>query len=294
MDQFLQVVVSGVLTGSLYGLLSSGLSLSFGITRVVNFAHGDIVTVGMFLAVASASALGVWFIPLALLGAIVVGGIGVLVFVSVLQRTAQYASSENEAHLSQIAVTVGLSSVLQGALLLAFGPSSRSMGSRFGATWHIGSVYMPSAQVVAFVVSVVIFGVLHWAVNGTDFGRALRAVVDDRDAAAMSGVNANRMFALTFGIGVALACVAGILLATYIPSSPLTGTQYLAIAFVTVVLGGLGSVTGAFLGGIVVGVIQQASANYIAIDMQNIVLWIAFVVILMARPSGIFGLRRTA
>lgn len=291
MDQLSQVVVSGLMTGGLFGLISSGLALSFGITRVVNFAHGDFVTVGMFVGVLLSGLVGAGFLLLLPILAVVAGAAGMVVYVLLLSRTSRGAVREEDGHMPQIVITVGVSAILQGLLLMIFGPGERTAHGLLSSTLKFFGLYIPAAQLMAFLVACVAFAALHVAVTRTDFGRGLRAIVDDADAAAMSGVNPRRLFALSFGVGVGLACLAGGLLATYLVVTPLSGSAYLAIAFVTVVIGGLGSVTGAFLGGLLVGVVQQASATYVAADLQNVALWIVFIVMLLMRPSGILGRR---
>jgi branched-chain amino acid transport system permease protein len=294
METFVQVLLSGVLVGGLYGLLSAGLSLSFGITRVVNFAHGEFVTVGMYAGVLLSVLLGALMLPVLVVAAAVAGLLGAGIYRMLISRTSHGTVREEEAHMPQIVLTIGLSVVLQGALLAGFSAKSRSASGVLAGNLQVVGVIIPVAQLVAFGVAIVVFAILQVLVGRTDFGRALRAIVDDRDAASAVGIDHRRMFAWSFGIGTALACLAGGLLATYLPVTPLSGSGYLAIAFATVVLGGLGSITGAFLGGLLVGVIQLASATYLAVDLQNVVVWIAFIVILLVRPSGLLGRRVVA
>jgi branched-chain amino acid transport system permease protein len=293
MSTFLQVLVSGVLVGGLYGVISSGLSLSFGITRIVNFAHADFVTIGMYLSLVAVGGLGSLGLFLTPVFGLAIGLLGVLVYLLLLRRTAVNATTEDEAHLPQIVITAAVGIFVQSLLLALFTSTDRSVSTALDGAWRVAGLSLSKAQVVAFVVAAVAFAVLDVVVNRTEFGRGLRAVVDDADAAAMVGVNRRRVFSISSGIGVGLAGLAGGLLATYQTVNPTTGFGYLALAFVTVVLGGLGSIRGAFVAGVVIGVVQQATATYVALDLQNQAVWIGFLVVLLVRPMGLFGKRVT-
>jgi branched-chain amino acid transport system permease protein len=284
-----QVLISGILVGGLYGVISSGLSLSLGISKISNFAHADFLTIGMYLTVVSVGffgSFGLLFLPLI---AVVVGLLGTLMYVLLLRRTHVTAASEDEAHLPQIVITAALSTLIQAVLISIFSAADRSTSTILDGSWKVLGISLSKPQVVAFLVSVAAFVVIDIVVNRTEFGRGLRAVVDDGDAAEMVGVNRRRMFSLSMGIGVALAGLAGGLLATYQTVSPVSGFVYLPLAFVIIVLGGLGSIRGAFIAGIVVGVLQQLAGTYIAPDAQNIAVWVLFLVVLLVRPNGLFG-----
>jgi len=293
MDVLIQVLLSGILVGGLYGAISSGLSLSFGISKIANFAHGDFVTIGMYLmvvAVGFAGSFGLLLLPVI---AIIVGLIGTLFYIALLRRTHVSAATEDEAHLPQIVITAALSTLIQSVLLAIFGSSDRSVSTVLDGSWHVLGLSLSKPQVVAFAVSLVAFIVLDLIVNRTEAGRALRAIVDDGEAASAVGVNQPRMLAISAGVGVALAGLAGGLLATYQTVNPVTGFSYLPIAFVVIVLGGLGSIRGAFIAGLVVGVLQQLAATYINLQAENIAVWVLFLIILLVRPNGLFGRKVT-
>ncbi|CAN5125050.1 branched-chain amino acid ABC transporter permease [soil metagenome] len=293
MQVLIQVLVSGILVGGLYGVISSGLSLTFGISKIANFAHGDFVTVGMYLAVVSVGLLGSWGLLLLPIIAVAVGALGVIMYVTLLRRTHVSAATEDEAHLPQIVITAAVSTLIQSVLLTVFTSADRSTSSVLDGNWRLGGISFSKSQTVAFLVSAAAFVALDIVVRRTEFGRGLRAVVDDGDAASMVGVNRGRMLALSVGIGLALAGLAGGLLATYQTVNPGTGFGFLPIAFVVIVLGGLGSIRGAFLAGIIVGILQQAAGTYIALDAQNVAVWILFLIVLLVRPTGLFGKRVT-
>ena len=293
MQQFIQVLISGVLIGVLYGVFSSGLTLIFGITRVINFAHGDFVTVGMFGAVVLYSTLDLN--PLLAIApiAIVTFMLGALIYNFIIRRTLTIKGiSAIDAQHGQLVLTLAVSIIMVNALLMVFGPSPRSVSGFLAHTYNLGGIYVSQSRLVSFAVGVVLFVALFLLLQKTMFGKAIRATVDDRDMAAMVGINPNRVYLVSFSVGVMLTGVAGCVLAMYYPVTPTTGGQFLVIAFVTVCMGGLGDITGAFVAGIIVGIIQQLTASYIAIDLQNAGLFIAFVLILIFRPQGILRTNR--
>jgi branched-chain amino acid transport system permease protein len=290
--QFIEALLVGILIGGLYGLLSSGLSLIFGITRVVNFAHGDFLTIGMYGGVLLIAAAG--FSPLVGLPVVTIAtfALGVLTYLLLIAPTLrQKTIRKDDTHTSQIVITFALGILIQNVLLMVFGAGQRDVEVPWAGLIQIGSVYVGRPQVVAFAISVVCFLLLYLFLNRTRTGKAVRATVDDGDMAKMVGIATKRMYMLTFGLGMSLAGLAGVILVTYYPVTPTTGAAFLAIAFVSVVLGGLGSVTGALIAGIIVGVVQQLTAAYIAIDLQDIGLFVLFIAVLLFRPQGLLGSR---
>lgn len=291
MQVLIQVLISGILVGGLYGVISSGLSLSFGISKIANFAHADFVTIGMYLTVVTVTALGSWgllFIPLI---AMVVGALGILMYVVFLRRQHVAARTEEEAHLPQVVITAAVSTFIQSLLLSIFTSTDRSINTLLSGSWSVAGISVPRSQLVSFLVATAAFIILDFVVVRTEFGRGLRAIVDDGEAAVAVGVDPGRMLSISMGLGLALAALAGGLLSTYQTVNPTAGFGYLPLAFVVVILGGLGSIRGAFLAGILIGLVQQLSAKYINLDSQNIAVWILFLIVLLLRPNGLFGQR---
>lgn len=290
METLLQTVTTGIFLGGLYGLISSGLSLIFGITRIVNFAHGDFVTLGMygtFVAFASFGLHPLLSLPLV---AVLMFGVGILVYGLFIVRTMnQKTDRPDDTHISQIVITLALGILIENALLLVFSPGQRSVTGVLTGFYSVGGISINKAQLFAFVIAALCFAALYAFLNYTSFGRATQAAVDDEDMAVMVGIDTRRIYAVSFGLGISLAAVAGAILVTYYPVTPTTGASFLAIAFVTVVLGGLGNVVGAFLAGLIIGVIQQLTATYVAIDLQNVGLFVLFILILLLRPNGLMG-----
>ncbi|MCL8209270.1 MAG: branched-chain amino acid ABC transporter permease [Actinomycetia bacterium] len=285
----LQVIVGGILVGGLYGLFSSGLSLIFGITRVVNFAHGDFVTMGMYGAFFAFTALGMNPLAALLPVAALMFLLGILVYAVVLRRTTVSPREQVGDSHAQLVLTLALSILFENAMELAFSPNPDAISGVMAHTYHVGAIYINETQLVAFLVALVFFGALYALLNFTGFGRAVQATVDDADMAAMVGIDTRKIYAVNFGIGVALAAVAGAVLILYFPVTPTTGASLLVIAFVVVVLGGLGNVVGAFLAGLLIGVVQAATATYVALDLQNVGVFLAFILVLLFRPQGLWG-----
>jgi len=293
LSTLLQTLASGILVGGLYGLFSSGLTLIFGITRVINFAHGDFVTIGMFGAVLLFTSLGISpllsIVPVAIVSFI----LGALVYKVIVRRTLSIKGiSAIDAQHGQLVLTLAVSILITNGLLMAFGPSPRAVTGVLPDVYDVFGVFIAQSRLVSFAIALVAFLLLYHALMRTMFGKAIRATVDDRDMASMVGIDPDRVYAVSFSVGIMLTGIAGCVLATYYPVTPTTGGGFLIIAFVTVVMGGLGNVVGAFLAGLLVGVIQQMTAIYVAVDMQNVGLFLAFVLVLVFRPQGILGGRR--
>ena len=286
MNQFLQAVLSGILLGGVYGLVSMGLSLVFGVMRIVNFAHGDLVMLAMYgtfvlythLKLSLGAALLVVAPAFFLAGALLYR----LLFARIVERSGDL--------LSQLMLTMGLSLLLQNIAQMVFSPTQKSITTSWTTTiYDLGPVFLSQAHLIAFTVSLAASVLLWLGLTRTDFGRSARALVDDRDVAQMLGINSRRIYAVAMGIGAALAGVGGVILMAYYPVTPHAGLQFLPLAFVAIVLGGMGNVLGAFAGGILIGVVQQLTAVYVALQLQNVGLLVVFIAILLFRPKGLFG-----
>ena len=289
-----QTLVSGILVGGLYGLFSSGLTLIFGITRVINFAHGDFVTLGMFGAVLLFTWLGLS--PLLGIVPVAIGSLllGAIVHRVIVRRTLSITGiSAVDAQHGQLVLTLAVSILISNGLLMLFGPAPRAVQGVLPGVYDVFGVFIAQARLVSFLIALLVFLILYYALQRTLYGKAIRATVDDRDMAAMVGIDPDRVYdAVSFSVGIMLTGVAGCVLATYYPVTPTTGGSFLIIAFVTVVMGGLGNVVGAFVAGLLVGVIQQVTAIYVAVDLQDVGLFLAFVLVLVFRPQGILAGRR--
>jgi branched-chain amino acid transport system permease protein len=285
MDVFLQVVANGLMLGGLFAIVSVGLTLIFGIVKVVNFAHGEFLMVGMYLTFLLTTGLGVHPYVTAAAVAPILFALGALT-----QRfLIQPLMAARDDHI-QIFATVGLSTALTNLALLVFGADIMATpASGLRTPVEIGPVRVLNGQLAIFAVGVALVAGLHLFLQRTQTGRAIRAVAQNRAAAQLMGVDVNRIYVLTFGIGAACVGLAAALVAPLYPTQPTSGAYFVLMAFVTVVLGGLGSIGGAFAGALVIGVIDSMAAFYVGSDLREVAVFGVFLAILILRPSGLFG-----
>ncbi|SAH94739.1 branched-chain amino acid ABC transporter permease [Bordetella ansorpii] len=284
MDIFVQLLINGLLLGGAYIIISLGLTLIFGVVRVVNFAHGEFLMVGMYLVYLIATHLGVHpyagLVPVAL----ILFALGALT-----QRAIIQPLLNADEHI-QIFATVGLSTILLNLALVVFGANVVRAPAQLGTSViSAGGFTLVSGQVITFVVAIVLTVLLHLFMHRTYLGRALRAVAQHRYAALLMGVNVNAVYVIAFGLGTAFVGVAAGLLAPQYPVFPSVGTYFVLTAFVIVVLGGLGSLYGAVAGSLIIGVVDTLAGYYIAPDLKEVVYFGIFLLILTLRPTGLFG-----
>ncbi|TFD02973.1 MULTISPECIES: branched-chain amino acid ABC transporter permease [unclassified Cryobacterium] len=285
MEILAQTVLTGLLLGGVYGLIAMGLSLVFGVMRIINFAHGNIVLLGMYTVLMLYTTLGINPF-LALLIVVPVG----LLLGAVLQSVL-FARLRDAGELPQLLLTLGLGIIIQSIVQVVFSPGQRSLtGFAWGSELvDIGGIYLRPAHVVGFVIAIAITIGLTFILKRTDFGRQMRATVDDAEIAESSGVRSKRIYIIAVGIGTSIALVAGGVLVTYQPASPTLGNEFLVLAFVAVVLGGLGNIMGAFIGGLIAGTVQQLTAAFVSVGLQDVGLFTLFILVLIFRPNGLFG-----
>lgn len=278
----LQALVDGVLIGGVYAVISLGLTLVFGVLGIVNFAHAQFVMIGMYVAWFAWAILGVDPLvasPLAFAAAFVLGA-GIE---RVLVRRVSRAPA-----VAQVFLTVGVLIVLDNLALIAFGSEFRSVRTSYQmSALRLGPLFVSVPYLAAFVLSAAIAGALWLFLARTWYGRAIRATAQDRMAAALFGIDPERMYMLAFALGAGLTAFGGSVILPYITVSPTVGGQFVVLMFTVVVLGGLGNVTGAVVGGIAVGVIQSLSGLLFPIQLQNLVLFVVFIGVLAFRPEGI-------
>lgn len=284
MATFLNIVMVGILLGGIYGLVSMGLNLIFGVVRIVNFAQGELVMLGMYGAYLSWFLLGMdpYLSSVIVVPALFV--LGVLIQRFVLQPL------QNEPFM-QIFATFGLLILFQNAVLgitRGTGYSVRSEVARQVISIGDINVSLPRLIVLATVI-VVALGV-NWFVHNTMSGKAVRAVTQDRRSARLMGINVEKTFMLTFGAGAALAGLAGVLLSPIYTLSPQIGGNFILAAFAVVVLGGLGSVWGAFFGGFIIGLVEAFAGYYFDPALKHAIWFLIFIAVLIVRPGGLFGI----
>ena len=295
----LQTLVSGVLVGAAYALMCVGLGLIFGVMRVVNFAQGEFVMLGMYATLFAATTLGLQAVFGPAYGA-VAGGLlaGPIVFVVawLLHRalvgrvTGPSTRVTRDPHSSQVVMTLGISLVLQNGAMILFGSRPRSVSSPWSSdSFEIGELLVNKGQLVAFVVAVVVVVLLATWLERSAAGKSLRAASDNARAALFVGIDVIRAHRLSFAIGAGISAIAGGLMASLQAFQPYVGIDYVIVMYAGVVLGGLGSVKGAFLGGMLIGVVQQMATLVLPQQLQNAVIFVVFLLVILLRPQGIFG-----
>jgi branched-chain amino acid transport system permease protein len=282
---WVNAVIQGILTGGLYALFACGLSLMFGVMKVVNLAHGDLAVVGGYVAV---GVIAVTHIPVLWSFVIVVPIMAVVGYV--LQRTMMQAALDRSV-LTTLIVTFGLSVVIENGLLEFFTANSRALGtgnSIITSSFSLGSqIQIAYLLVVIFAVAVVVLLGLQYFLSASKYGRLIRAVADDKEAAQLCGVDYRHVFGIAAAIAFGTVALAGIAYGMYSQFAPTTGTDtILLFAFAAVVIGGLGSLWGTLLGGVVLGVAQQIGAQ-INISDEVLAGYIVFLAVLVIRPQGL-------
>lgn len=284
-----QLFFSGAMLGGIYALMSIGLTLIFGVLRVVNFAHGEFLMVAMYGAWALNAFYGLNPYTSILF---VVPGLflfGLLVHYLVIRPAI------DKPHLIVVFATMALSIALQNLALLLMTADLRDVAPLFGGQGlHIGSVYLKAELILGFAISIAVTILLMIVLGRTYVGKAMRATVQDREAAALVGINVPRIFALTFGIGSALVGLAGCIMIPLYSTFPTVGLNFVLIAFVIVVLGGMGSMEGALLGGVCIGLMQSFSGYYVAPAFGQMFYFLLFLLVMVFRPAGLMGQRGAA
>ena len=287
LDTVLQVALSGLLMGLIYALVAAGLSLIFGLMDIVNFAHGELLMLAMYATVLLNAATGLD--PLIQLPLVAVGMfvLGVLIYRGLIKRALGVQFNRG---MVQIFVTFGLGIFLRGAAQFAFGGDFRSVGKSWlgDRTVDQAGVYVPLPQFASSVVCLVAFAAL-LGISRTEFGRALEATREDRDAVALIGIDRDRIFALGWGLGAAAVGIAGTMLATFYYVSPDVGANFALIAYVTVALGGFGSMTGALVAGVLIGEVEAVTAQVLEPSLKQVGMFSIYLLVLMIRPRGLFG-----
>jgi branched-chain amino acid transport system permease protein len=280
----LQVVVSGLLMGAVYALFSSGLTLIWGMMNVVNFAHGDFVMLAMYAAFFAFTMLHlgpVFFVPIAAVALFV---LGVIVYLGLVRHVARGPM------LAQILGTFGLALVLRYAAFWAFSANFVSLPENLvGGTFDLGGIRIQASRLLAGVVALAITLGLHLVLTRTALGSRILAVAEDRNAAMLMGIRPDRMQALAWGVGGASTGIAGALIAMFFYIAPTVGESLTLIAFVVVCLGGFGSVPGALIAGLAIGVIEALSAYLIGAVYQDVLVYALFLLVLWVRPQGLLG-----
>ena len=288
MSTIIQLVISGLLIGSIYALMSIGLTLIFGVLRVVNFAHGEFLMIAMYGAWAFSKLLGLnpYVAAVAVVPAMFL--FGALVYRLVI------GSALEKPHLVVVFATMGLSIFLQNAALMAMTADLRDVPPIFGRSISVGHVFIKGELLLGFVVTLACTIALQWVIKYTFLGKAIRATVQDGEAAKLMGIDVPKIFLITFAAGSALVGLAACVMLPLFSVFPTVGLNFALIAFVIVVLGGMGSIEGALLGGFCVGVVQSVSSYYVAPAFGQLFFFLLFLLVMIFRPNGLFGQKGAA
>ena len=282
MAEFLQALTQGLLIGSTYGLLALGMGLVYGVSGVVNFAHGDFIALGMFMCLALYSALSLDPYVSIIITVPVMMGVGALVYRYLLRSMVGYK------FLMIVQLTLGLSLVLQNGILMVFGGQpARTPSAVESKLWILGEVVMRVPHVIAFVVSFAMAIGLYVMLRSTDFGRSIRAVHQNAHAASLMGIDVGRVQTLTFALGIGILAIAAALLLPGTPIQPTMGLRYTVITLLVVVLGGMTNFVGIMLGGLVIGVSEAFGTIYLSDILGMLLPYGIFVLIMLFRPQGL-------
>lgn len=288
---FINYLINGVSLGSVYAIIALGYTMVYGIAKMLNFAHGDIIMIGSYVVFVTVSSMGLPPVLGVLLAVAACTLLGV-----VIERVA-YKPLRSASPLAVLITAIGVSYLLQNVALLIFGADTKSFTSvvKIPALKLADGQLNITGETIATILSCIVIMVCLMAfINRTRAGQAMLAVSEDKGAATLMGINVNGTIALTFAIGSALAAIAGVLLCSAYPSlTPYTGSMPGIKAFVAAVFGGIGSIPGAFIGGILLGIIENLAKAYISSQLSDAIVFSVLIIVLLVRPTGILGKKMT-
>jgi branched-chain amino acid transport system permease protein len=279
-----QAALNGLVIGAMYMLMAVGFTLTFGIMRVVNFAHGEFYMLGAFTAFFTYVYWEMPFVVCMAIAAVTVGILGMLIERTLIQP---FRSDEMSGMIATLAISV----IIQNGAVLLWGPSPRAMPDIVTGTLAVGPFSFPWSRLVVIVAAALIFAAFWLFMQRTRLGRAMRAVAQDTETALLQGIRVNYIYPLAFGLSVALAALAGALMGPVFSVSPFVGLTPMLKAFVVVILGGLGSVPGAVVGGLFLGMIESFTATIFGSLVSDILQLLLVILILLVRPAGLLGQR---
>jgi branched-chain amino acid transport system permease protein len=288
LDIYVNVAIGGILTGLVYGLMALGLSVIFGVVRVVNFAHGEMMTIAMYIAIVLFAKLGLD--PLLMLLPIA----GILFVAGYFLQLRLINRFITRPEHSQFLLLVAVAIVIVNVLLIIFGPDAQSVQTSYSFdSFQIGPIIIDATKLYAGIAAIVVAVALVAFFRFTTLGTSIRACADNYTGAQVVGLDVNRLYALTFGLGAACVGAAGTMLVIIIDVTPALGPAYTLLAFVIVIVGGLGSMSGALLGGVLIGLTEAMAGLLFSPSAKSMFAFGILVLVLLFRPQGIVG-RRTA
>ena len=285
---FLSYLKDGISLGSIYAIIALGYTMVYGIAKMLNFAHGDVIMIGAYVSLLSMTNAGIPAFPALIISIVVCTVLGI-----VIERIAYKPLRNASSSLAVLITAIGVSYLLQNVALLLFGANAQTFPSIIkweGLSLAGGKLNLSGETIITIIVCIIIMIALMFFVQKTKPGQAMRAVSEDRGAALLMGINVNGTIALTFAIGSGLAAIAGVLLCSAYPSlTPYTGAMPGIKAFVAAVFGGIGSIPGAFIGGILLGVIEIFGKAYISSQMADAIVFAVLIIVLLVKPTGLLG-----
>ena len=286
-------VVNGVILGGLYGAIALGLSLIFGVMRVINFAHGSLLMVGLFIPFWLWQLLGVNPYLSLLVAAPALFGLGYGIQATIIAPLFKRGRALVLEPLSALLLMAGVGLILDNLALMAFGPDFRGITMDFASkAFWIGDVLnINYTRLIAFLASLAIMVSLSLFLARTDLGRAIRSTAQNRDAAALCGINVARVYNITFGLGCAIQGIIGCVMLPFYLVSPSVGLAFGIRSFIVVVLGGIGSIPGSILGGLILGVVESVAAQFVTATSASIFSFVIFILVLFFRPTGLMGMK---
>ena len=284
-QQFFQQLINGVSLGSIYALIALGYTMVYGIMRLINFAHGDIYMLGAYAGYFATTYFKMSLLPALIVSMVVAAAAGMLI-----ERLA-YRPLRSAPKIAILITAIGVSLLLEYGGILLVTPQPRTFPNLFSTTtFHFLGMVVNSQQILILAISLALMFLLTYVVNHTKVGKAMRAVSYDTDAARLMGINVDRIISFTFAIGSGLAAAAGVLVGIYYNSiDPLMGIMPGLKAFVAAVLGGIGVIPGAMVGGVMLGVIEALVSGFLSSTFRDAAAFIILIVILLFRPAGLFG-----
>lgn len=285
---FVQYLINGISLGSIYALIALGYTMVYGIAKMLNFAHGDVIMVGAFTVYTICSTLGLHPLVGILVAVVLCTALGITI-----EKVAYKPLRKAASPLAVLITAIGVSYLLQNLALLIFGANTKSFTSVITMEpikLADGQISISGETLVTILVCIIIMIALMIFINKSKIGQAMLAVSEDKGAAQLMGINVNSTIAITFAIGSALAAIAGVLLCSAYPSlTPYTGSMPGIKAFVAAVFGGIGSIPGAFIGGILLGIIEIFGKAYISSQLSDAIVFAVLIVVLLVKPSGLLG-----
>lgn len=281
-DEFIQTLLNGLMLASIYMLMASGFTLIYGIMHIVNFAHGEIYMLGAFAIFYFFAQYGMNYFLALILAMLLIGILGII-----LERALFLPMQE--AHLPQVILSLGLAMTLQGVASVAFGTDYKSVTGPFTGVVRFGGAAISMERLVIIPVSAVIIAALFATVKWTRIGRAMRAVAQDPDAAALQGIDVAFISCMAFGLGCALAAASGALIAPVFFVSPFMGGTAVMKAFIIICIGGMGSISGAAVGGLILGFVDSFGTTLFGGSIASVLGFAILIMILLFRPQGLFG-----